>query len=751
MARLSMKKKDRGDAESSEAASSSQAATSGKKGARALRANERLRSVIKESTFGAGVEALDRNVRFRLLSDEDGNSRWLALLFQADAIGGLSEKTKRDEAKGSLVQQITSDHVETIATGEMLDREFMAIVPSAATLDRLGEYTMMVAAQYHWVVFSSANGELTFDQNIGPATYADAVAIQAGSPISSVVTDAPTLSRIESGGAIEDTPATVEAAGDEDPLFDQAARTDSEQITQTHVSPKVAPATAPEPEPTISAEPAGYSSEDDGPGVEFYENFDSAEEGDDDDDDQPFEVDVAVDSEDDADGEPDKDPYTAYLDVNASREFTEPEVRESIARRFMADDLDLVVDLNEFNSVFGHGVASQVGVSDVTPVDGSDWLGAQLSQMAQAANSELAAQRERNDAELRQLYVEYTSHHIEEVVKQVSLTDPESRFGKMMGLADKDRGSSVRNQHSTVTARRQGVERRFTDEADKAAEAAAAQARATHMQMNRGRRDAAVTQVDREVTQDIEARYENERQQVLRLRRADADLGMQQGKTLIFEEVSKSRLLQAEAEHELLLDWNKRILVVVDENRKSDIARAEALTESLSRTNSVEEERKVNALRMDEVRSDYADRVADFERRSLQMREDMVAQLAKTDAAWQEKLGVSEERVAQANHLSTELQRQLESVSTSIRSDYESRMASTEAARDAYALEVERAGRTASRTQRAVLLMMAILTVTALAVGVLVGWVTAQKSGTPVDVEATATAISSVTGWLTAI
>jgi hypothetical protein len=317
---------------------------------RKLRENERLRSVLKESTFGAAVETLEHNIRFRLTPDAAGNPRWLALLLRAEDIGGLSEKTKRDEAKGSLVQQIISDQIEAIATADMLDRECFAIVPSASTLERMGEYSLLTNAQYYWVVFSSAGGDLVFDQNIGPATYAQALAIQNGGSLQESVLEgdggADTWARIEIGGAgaAADTQADAAAAGvaTREPLATQAIDTvDDDEIfgdvavaeAVAHAEPSVQPVEdieAPDFDPELddpsdffAALDASDSGEASDGSDDLFDDLADLPEGDD-------EVFVPDDAETSVEGGApeavygdEKTPYTEYLDQNASREFTE--------------------------------------------------------------------------------------------------------------------------------------------------------------------------------------------------------------------------------------------------------------------------------------------------------------------------------------------------------------------------------------------------------------------------------------------
>ncbi|HEU5223076.1 MAG TPA: hypothetical protein VFU07_05270 [Candidatus Lumbricidophila sp.] len=722
---------------------------------RKRRENERLRSVLKESTFGAAIEALESNVRFRLLPDADGNSRWLALLLHAESIGGLSEKTNRDEAKGSLVQQIVSNQIEAISTAEMLEREFFAIVPSGRTLERMAEFSLLTKAQYHWIVFSSVDGELKFDQNIGEAGYQDAVEIQNGGSIQGVITAAradgeATWARIVAGGVGGEQSAAAPAApieadeNEEDEVFgDAAVETAAAEVSPVEVSS--------EPDVTEVIEDVLPDVDDD----DFYAQLEASEhasvgseeydeladlESQFEDDLPDFEIDAdelidSVDAESEIDEpEPEvveeKTPYTEYVEANKEREFSDAEVRSSIARRFLADDLELTVDLDEFDAAFARGQAPAVNVAATTPADSTDWLGNQVAQIASAANSELETLRRRHDEELRQLYIDYTSRHIEEVVRQVSVTDPTAKFGEMMLAVDKNHEAAVSSSHARVTQLRQEIDARFTDEANQAAEAAAMQARLTHTKMNHGRREAALAAVDNDVNLDIRAKHENERQQVLRVRRADAELGMQQGKSMIFQALAEVREKQSVAEARMLSAWNERLIGFIDENRKVDIVRAEALVENLSRANAVEEERKLSAERLEAVRADHADRVRELEQRAAQIRADAEAELAHQRAEWQSKLEEAEARSANTAELLSQQERLTSGLHASIAKQYEDRLDTLRVSRQAVADELELRAKSHTRLQRIFVLLLVLLVVAGLAIGAIAGWIVATNLGT---------------------
>jgi hypothetical protein len=263
--------------------------------------------------------------------------------------------------------------------------------------------------------------------------------------------------------------------------------------------------------------------------------------------------------------------------------------------------------------------------------------------------------------------------------------------------------------------------------------------------MNRGRRETALAQVDRDVAADIEAKFENERQQILRVRRADAELSMQHGKTLIHEALADLRREQSDAEARLLESWNARLLEVVDANRKVDIARAEALAESLARTNAVEDERRQANERIETLRAEHAARVVELEARVEQARQDAVAELRRVEADWERKIGEEREKAEESKSYATKLQDQMTGLSASIHAQYQERVDALRESRDSMAEEMELANKATNRMQKVLIFLLIVLVVAALAIGGIAGWVMARMNAASTDALAAAHDLATAT------
>jgi len=132
--------------------------------------DELLASVVRETAIPAAVELLRSNTQFVFPS----GTAWVMLVLAADEIGGLSKRHGRDEAKGSIIELISSDQIRTVATAEMLEEEVFGIIPTDETLARMEEYSLLTGATYAWaVVWQKPSGDLLVDL-VNGATFAQA-------------------------------------------------------------------------------------------------------------------------------------------------------------------------------------------------------------------------------------------------------------------------------------------------------------------------------------------------------------------------------------------------------------------------------------------------------------------------------------------------------------------------------------------------------------------------------------------------
>lgn len=670
---------------------------------------EMLSSVVKESTVGAAVALLRENEPFAL----PGGKSWVVLALPVEGIGGLSMKQKNDEAKGSLIELITADEITTVATLEMLESETFGIIPSSKTLARMDEFSLLKNAPYLWVVLTqNLEGELSADP-VADATYAQAVSVSAGhSSLAQILPHVWTLSGGEdNGGAAAASDVTAPASSDE-PLED------AEQVSDDD-------------------NPFGDVA-DDGEPIDYNELADSENDsfdaGDIDDfeqqlDDQDGGIDGAGDG---ADHAPAAEDQAHYVD---DRVVDEEEVRASIARRFLSSDLDLEIDLETF----------EVNFNTATPVitfpleeEATDWLGRQVNQLARQANTELEHLHRSNEDALRELYVQLMSQHVERVIVDVSPEREGSYYNRLMQAAKDDLTDRQKSGPEEVSALRKELNERYEAEAATRGRQAAEQAILRYKEQNRPRHERELAEVGLTNERASEEFYNGAQQTILDLRRKDAMARMDLGKTKILEVLMERQQEHRAAEEELLRGWSSQMMKFIDENRKVDIARSEALADQLSRDNQIETLKAEHAARVQELRAEQEARVNQLDEEILKVRNEAVTELKTREEVWNHTLSLEKQKTASANSRVQDLINQFDQLGPTLESQYKKQIETLKEDKESYSLELDRASKIQSRANKIMVVLIIVLTLAALAVGFIVGSVVTDSKAEPAAASAAA-------------
>lgn len=720
--------------------------------------NEMLASVVRESAPGAAIDLLSQNERFAL----PGGNAWVALVLSAESIGGLSKKQSGDEDKGSIIELITADQIEVVVTRLLLAEEFLGIIPTESTLGRMDEYSLLTEAPYYWAVMrlDEARTEVLVDP-VAEATYADAVTVSKGDrSIADVLPqvwawaqdggsaqgdgthapkEAPNNPSAENGLAAQsaDTassqPDPAEDTVAMDAVADPAETQQSQDATAEAIpaQPEQTPAQAAGDDPMADAvvEPddgVDYAAmdeegkEDDGDEVpdesDYAEGFDETDLP----DDQGEEY-YDEDGEglfDDEDSDDDADAYLQYVEENRDRVVDEDEARESIARRFMSGELDLIVNRDDFETMFN--TAAPAITIDVAE-DPSDWMGSQVAQLTRQANAELQKAHADHIDELRQLYVEMMSLHAEQVIKNVSL-DGDTIYQRLTEAAKDEFEGLKRSALEDASAQRKEIVERFEKEADERAAQAAAHAKTQFRDRNRPDMERRVAEVGLDIDRRNEEKYAEDKRTILELRRRDAHTRMDLGTTQALQKLTEKESELRERETQLLQHWNSELTRFIDENRKNDVARAEALAEQLSRENQIDQLRTDHLARVEELQSEAADRIRRLEAEMLRNREEAVADLKERESVWLHDSAVKDEKLNAANTLNRELTEQMERLDKTYEDYYDQKIANLVEEKGSFRDELARADRMTARSSKVMVVMFIVLTLGALAVGAIAGW-----------------------------
>lgn len=647
--------------------------------------DELLSSVVRETAIPAAVELLRSNVKFVFPS----GTAWVMLVLAAESIGGLSKRHGRDEAKGSIIELIASDQIKTVATAEMLGEEVFGIIPNAETLSRMEEYSLFTGADYSWaVVWQKPSGELLVDlvneatfkqaqevaseamsleQAVGEQAWMDHSGVAFDEAVAeSAATDTVAGAVVEDGGdeIFDGLPGGDSDAGDE-PVFDVAGADD----------------------PVFDDEPIDFGTEVDPKSfaVEAEPEFDGA---------------GGLDELDDETGGYDQSAEDVVLLED------QEQVREVIARRFLSEDLDLKVDLSEFNATFAIG--APVVQIDV-PQGATEWLGDQVAQLNRQANADLSQLRWAHEDELRTLYVNLMSAHVEQVIREVATDRPGSRYKSLKDGTEEAHRERESEKEQRIRARKAEILKDYEAQAKKLAEQAAIQAEIQYKERNRSRMEREQGDAVAEIERVIENAHSHDQQEILRVRRSDAALKMQIGTTRIFEVLAEKQRAYLEAEEARLGQWKIEIQRIVDDNRKADIVQAEALAEHQRTTDEIGVVRREQEALLESIRSEHADRIRRMEDELDRSRKDAITQMQARDSEWQHNLELEKEKTDSATKRNTDLLQQMETVEDSVKRRYEARMEELLADKESYASELTRASEIQGRYNKMIVALIVAL------------------------------------------
>lgn len=665
--------------------------------------DELLSSVVRETAVPAAVELLRANTAFVFPSE----TAFVMLVLQAEAIGGLSKRHGRDEAKGSIIELIGSDQIHTLATAEMLEEGVFGIIPTADSLERMREYSLLTGAEYSWaVVWQKPSGELLVDL-VNDATFAQAQGVANGSlslreavgeaawAEHSGVADEPsaadagtteTTSDDETVDDDEDDPIFNEIPGDavgedeDEPVFDDVPEgaVFLDEVDEQTEAPVAAPA--------VEAE------ED---GLVGFEEFDEPEG-------EVFDQPQGI--------EPDPADAVLLADANA--------VRDVIARRFLSEDLDLDIRLDEFNATFAIGAPV---VQIAVPEGATEWLGDQIAQLNRQANADLAQLRYAHEDQLRTLFVNLSSAHVEEVIRAVATDREGSRYKLLKDSSEQAHQDRQSQKDRKIQERKTEIVRDFEEQAERIAKQAAVQAEVQYKERNRTKMERAQADAVAEIERVIENDHSHDLQEILRVRRADAQLKMQVGTTRIFDVLAEKHSEYLAAEEERLKQWNAEIQRIVDDNRQADIVQANALAEQQRTYDEVGVLRQQHEQALEALRAEQADRTRRLEDELERSKREAVTQIAAREEEWAHNLRLEQEKTNAQSQRAADLFAQQEQIEVQVGKRYEARIAELQADREQTANEMARASEIQGRYNKVLISLIVALPILGVLAGFIVG------------------------------
>lgn len=700
-------------------------------------AKDSLTLVIDETEPGAALDIIRQNTEWLL---PNGIGVILALPVDASiedgGIGGLGKvSSKGNEDKGSVLQRIADDKIQVCATEDMLRHNILGVIPTPASLgpDGMGEYTLFDRAKFLLTsVTPAADGTLEtvpvhFDEatglievpdgDIDTVTLAQAQEIAAGTvTLASLI---PTLWKRLGGDGVEEEVVEEEVAPEEvheetapaaPTLPPTAAQNESVEAVENlpHFDPDDIP-----DEPMVDELPSdeGLYDEDD----EMENPFDDIEEA-------PApaphvptqteEVEVA--------------PEVAPVD---ERVFNKDAVRTAVARRFLDDSLDFAVDMTPFETLLGYEVDTPAQFS-LDHLDSTNWLDGQIKMLSQQANTVLADQRRRDIEELRNLFFSLVSRTGDEISSQMSIDeDAENTWAKTMAEVNGNETKALADLSEISEKQNAALADQYQREREAFIQARIGEERVRYDERHKPALTRQMDDMEASIRLDIESDYEARRYEILRARKTSARGAFDAAITKVMDHLIEKRAEQVQREAELIEKFRVEMNDFLDENRKEDIARTQALQEQLSRQNIVEEKSAEFAAREQELHEQIARERDEAHKRVLaaqdeankvleRMRQENDAQLAQARAEVQRANERVKEEAERVGVVRDEIARQFQSQVESLQTDKQLLMD-----------QMDRENLVAKRANRLYIALAVLVALAFLALGVIIGMLVHGATG----------------------
>lgn len=717
-------KKDKAAADGGGAIEETQAAAPAQAPAVDARAaKDSLTLVIDETEPGAALDIIRQNTEWLL---PNGIGVILALPVDASiedgGIGGLGKvSSKGNEDKGSILQRIADDKIQVCATEDMLRHNILGVIPTPASLgpDGMGEYTLFDRAKFLLtsvtprpdgtletvpVHFDEATGLIEVpDGDIDTVTLAQAQEIAAGTvTLASLI---PSLwKRLGGEGA-------------------------DEEVAEEETAPEAAPAaptlppTAAQSESVEAVENLPYFDPDDIPDEPMADELPS-DEGlydEDDEDENPF---------DDIEEAPAPAPHvpTQTEEVEPEpvapvdeRVFNKDAVRTAVARRFLDDSLDFAVDMTPFETLLGYEVDTPAQFS-LDHLDSTNWLDGQIKMLSQQANTVLADQRRRDIEELRNLFFSLVSRTGDEISSQMSIDeDAENTWAKTMAEVNGNETKALADLSEISEKQSAVLADQYQQEREAFIQARIGEERVRYDERHKPALTRQMDDLEASIRLDIESDYEARRYEILRARKTSARGAFDAAITKVMDHLIEKRAEQVQREAELIEKFRVEMSDFLDENRKEDIARTQALQEQLSRQNIVEEKSAEFAAREQELHEQIARERDEAHKRVLaaqdeankvleRMRQENDAQLAQARAEVQRANERVKEEAERVGVVRDEIARQFQSQVESLQTDKQLLMD-----------QMDRENLVAKRANRLYIALAVLVALAFLALGVIIG------------------------------
>lgn len=593
-----------------------------------------LYQIFRESVWETVREDFQRNDGF-IHTEKDGSDKFVGLVLDVETIGGLDKRSRKNESKGTMIQVINSGKIKTYITCDLMDENCIMFVPDALTLSEMDNFTLLSEAKYE-LGFVDLAGNIEL---LGVyTTYKEVVDLCTGDGhVDALLKDLPDESE-----SVSDTNESGPVPLDEDLLKDVAPSpsTVAEEQKSEPVISDMTSGTESQPEPVLDDD------DDIEPLEEELEEFDANSEG----------LSGSGNTGSAVSSGPQSAPSgyqqqpSAYETAMQEEPIQEQEdtippewTADMLTRRFYSDDLGLEVSTDPFDAMFMH---QNVFVPfDENRPEG--WINDQLNEISREANADMARLHQNNLFIMRERYFKLMASQCDRIQRDLDVSNESTQYGQMLSQLRMALDDARADIGIIVEKKKAEIEKRWRTTLQEIGMDAAREAQRQYRDRYGDRHNLEIYGIEDSVKASIEADFNDSVHDLYDRRRMEASSLLDLSITETLDELASMYTSCMEEEQLRYQEWQERMHVFVEDNRKADIARMDTLAEDLRqkeradqvladqtakiRTMTQDHNNKRKEL-MDEIAKLRADNQADIERMKRESSEELAKMQAEKDA-----------------------------------------------------------------------------------------------------------------------
>lgn len=537
------------------------------KGKASKKKSSGMSQILHESVLETALDKFKENDAF--IRYEHGEQKYVGLVLDTADIGGLDKKSRKDEAKGSIIECINSGRIQTYITQDLMDAECICIIPDAGTLTAMDEFSLLTDAPYEFCqVDESGDIELLGVKT----TFAQ---------VSDLVAD---------DGHIDDIlgDSDDDAVGDDDNDDFFGAETDDASATSGNTEAPVETV-----EEAIPAEDDIPSADDDIPAFDDT----SADAW------TAQSADMGVAEKDVPQEEDAYDPYAAALAADEVPEQTIPEdfSNQVVVRKFYSEDLGLEVTSEPFDAQFMQS-------NPYIPFEehrGPGWINDQLNEMSRAANVELARLHSENQWQMRERYFKLVSMACERIRESLDIHDPDTQYGQMYNGIEADKREAMDGIDRRIMKRKEEIETNWRQRLQEVGMEAARAAQHQYRERYGRQHDLEIYNIEASEKAAIEDEYQDALHDMYERRRIEAASLLDLNITEVLDEISDMYLTSLTDERQRYKELDDEMRKFVDDNRQDDVARSAVLAEELRQSERADKVLAEQTAKMQALSEEY--------------------------------------------------------------------------------------------------------------------------------------------------